>query len=103
MIHDKARVQSIRARIATQVELIKSLQAKIVKGKLDSLEVALKQAQDIEPLFLADLERNDSAPADEGKWLSTAEYMLSIWEPYLKKAQDHFGMSGDRRIEVIGG
>jgi hypothetical protein len=49
MIHDKARVDAIRARVTAQVELIKSLEAKIVKGKHAMLEIARNQTQDAEP------------------------------------------------------
>lgn len=102
MIHDEARVQLIRDRIASQIELIRSLQEKIVKGKLDALDVALKQTGDIEDFFLADLERNDRTPGEEARWLSSAEYMLRIWEPYLKKTQEQLSRHGAHGIEIIG-
>jgi hypothetical protein len=103
MIHDRARVQSIRGRVACQVELIRSLQAKIVKGKLDTLEVALRQTEDIETFFLADLERNDRTPAEEAMWLSSADRMFQMWEPYLKKTQEQFSRSGAYGIEIVSG
>jgi len=102
MIHDKERVQKIRAYVASQTELIKSLQAQIVKGGLDNLDVALKQTEDIETIFLAELERNDRTPIEESRWLFMAEYMLSIWGPRLKVLKDHFGKSGSNGIEVVG-
>lgn len=42
MIHDQARVDALRGRAAAQIELIESLAAKIVKGILSTLDVALK-------------------------------------------------------------
>ena len=51
MIHDTTRVVAIRARVAAQIDLIKSLEGKIVKGKLDALEVARNQTEDIETFF----------------------------------------------------
>ena len=83
MIHDKIRVQAIRARVATQLESIKSLEAKIVKGKLDALQVARNQTEDVETFFLKDLDRNDRTPAEEARWLSFAEHTLGTWSPYL--------------------
>ena len=59
MIHDKIGVDALRACVAAQLDLIKSLEAKVVKGKLDALEVARHQTEDIETFFLRDLERQD--------------------------------------------
>ena len=102
MVHDKARVDAIRARVAAQIELINSLQAKIVKGKLDWLDVARNQTQDVETLFLRDLERQDRSPGEEARWLSFAEYMLQTWELQLKQTQDQFSKYGNMGIEVVG-
>lgn len=102
MIHDKARVDAIRARVAAQLELINSLKAKIVKGKLDALNVARMQTDDIETFFLRDLERNDRTPAEEARWLSYAEHMLKTWGPYLKQTEERFSKTGDIGIEIIG-
>jgi hypothetical protein len=103
MIHDMERVAAIRVRATSQIELIKSLQAQIVEGRLDALEVALNQTNDIETFFIADLDRNERTPAQEAKWLSAAENMLSVWGPYLQNLRDHFGKAGGRGIQVIGG
>ena len=102
MIHDTTRVLAIRARIAAQIDLIKSLEAKIVKGKLDALEVARHQTEDIETFFLQDLERQDRTPAEEARWLSSAEHMLQTWGPYLKQTEEQFSKYGDR-IQIVGG
>jgi hypothetical protein len=102
MIHDKGRVHAIRARAVAQIELIKSLEAKILKGKLQALEVARNQTQDIETFFLRELEGNDRTPAEEARWLSFAEQMLQTWVPYLKQTQEQFSKYGDR-IEIVGG
>jgi len=87
MIHDKARVEGLRARVAAQVELIKSLEVKIVKGKLDALKVARNQTEDIETLYLQDLEREHRTPAEEARWLSCAEHNLEAWVPFLKQTR----------------
>ena len=102
MMHDTARVAAIRARVAAQIDLIKSLEAKIVKGKLDALEVARNQTEDIETFFLQDLERQDRTPAEEARWLSSAEHMLQTWGPYLKQTEEQFSKYGDR-IQIVGG
>jgi hypothetical protein len=102
MIHDTTRVVAIRARVAAQIDLIKSLEAKIVKGKLDALEVARNQTEDIETFFLQDLERRDRTPAEEARWLSSAEHILQTWGPYLKQTEEQFGKYGDR-IQIVGG
>lgn len=102
MIHDTTRVVAIRARVAAQIDLIKSLEAKIVKGKLDALEVARNQTEDIETFFLQDLERQDRTPAEEARWLSSAEHMLQSWGPYLKQTEEQFSKYGDR-IQIVGG
>ena len=103
MIHDKERVAAIRACVASQIELIKSLQARIVEGRLDALEVALNQTHDVETHFIADLDRSERTPAEEAKWLSAAENTLSRWGPYLQNLHDHFGKAAGRGIQVIGG
>ena len=103
MIHDKARVDAIRACAVAQIELTKSLEAKIVKGKLDMLEVARRQTEDIETFFLRDLERNDRTPAEEARWLSYAEHMLQTWGPYLKLTHERFSKYGDVGVEIVGG
>jgi hypothetical protein len=102
MIHDQARVDSIRARAAAQIELIKSLEAKIVKGKHPMLEVARKQTGDIEAFFLVGLDRNERTPNEEARWLSFAEHMLQTWVPYLKETESQFNKYGGDGIEVVG-
>lgn len=102
MIHDTARVEAIRARVAAQLELVTSLEAKIVKGKLDALQVARNQTADIETVLLRDLERQDRTPAEEARWLSFAEHMLQTWAPYLKQTEEQFIKYGDR-IEIVAG
>src|SRR5260370_42377669 len=94
MIHDQARVDAIRARAAAQIELIKSLEAKIVRGKLSTFEVARRQTGDIESFFLKDLERNERTPDEEARWLSYAEHMLQTWGPYLKETEAQFAKFG---------
>lgn len=103
MIHDKARAEAIRVRVAARLDLIKSLEAKIVKGKLDALEVARNQTEDIETFFLRDLERQDRTPPEEARWLSYAEQQFQAWGPYLKEGQDRFNKYGDIGIEIVGG
>jgi hypothetical protein len=103
VIHDKARVEAIRARAVAQLELIKSLEAMIVKGKHAMLEVARNQTDDIETLFLSDLDRQERTAAEEARWLSYAEHMLQTWSPYLKQTEEQFRKFGGSGIEVIGG
>jgi hypothetical protein len=102
MIHDTARVAAIRARVAAQLDLIKSLEAKIVKGQLDALKVARNQTEDIETFFLQDLERQDRTASEEARWLSVAEHMLHTWGPSLKQMEEKFSKYGDR-IQIIDG
>ena|ERR1700693_5001310 len=102
MVHDTARVESIRSRVAAQIKLIKSLQAKIVKGKHAMLDVALMQTGDIESFFLKDLERQPRTPDEESRWLTGAEHMLAIWAPHLKEAEAHFSRFGASGIEIVG-
>lgn len=103
MIHDKARVEAIRARVASQIALIQSLEAKIANGKLDSLEVARNQTNDIETLYLQNLEAEDRNPAEDARWLSYAEQMLQTWGPSLKQTEQQLAKFGGHEIEVIGG
>lgn len=103
MIHDKTRVDSLRARVAAQLDLIRSLEAKIVKGKLDALEVARYQTEDIETFFLRDLERQDRTPAEEARWLSYAERQFQTRGPYLREVQERFNKYGSVGIEIVGG
>jgi hypothetical protein len=103
MIHDKLRVDALRARVAAQLDSIKSLEAKIVEGKLDALEVARCQTEDIESFFLQDLERQDRTAADEARWLSYAEHQFQTWGPYLRDVQERFKKYGGAGIEIVGG
>jgi hypothetical protein len=103
MIHDKARVDAIRARMNVQLQLVDSLKAKIVKGNLDALDVARNQTEDIETFFLTNLDRNPRTPEQEAFWLSGAERMLQTWVSYLKQTEAQFSKFGDAGVEVIGG
>ncbi len=103
MIHDKDRVDVIRARMNEQLQLIDSLKKKIVKGNLDALDIARNQTEDIESFFLADLGRADRTEAQEAYWLANAERMLTIWVPYLAKTKQQFDKYGDSGIQIVGG
>jgi len=103
MIHDKARVEASRARVAAQLELITMLEAKIVKGQLDSLKVPRDQTADTETFFLGDLKRQNRTSPGEARCLSCAEHMVQTWEPYLKQTQEQFSKYGELGIEIVGG
>jgi hypothetical protein len=102
MVHDKARVQNIRARAQSQLQRIEALQAKIVKGELDALRVARFQTDDIESFFLQDLERRERTASEEAFWLSGAEKMLQVWTPFLDRTEEQFKKYGDRGIQIVG-
>jgi hypothetical protein len=102
MVHNQARVDAIRARALAQIELIKSLDAMIVKGKHETLEIARNQTDDIETFFLRDLDKDRTA-AEEARWLSYAEHMLQIWGPSLKQIEAQFKKFGGRNIQIVGG
>jgi hypothetical protein len=101
MIHDQARVEAIRACAAAQIELIKLLEAKIIKGKLPALDVARRQTGDIESCLLKDLERQDRTPAEEARWLDYAERMLQTWAPYLQDTEAQFNKYSGVGIEIV--
>ena len=103
MIHDRTRVDAIRARMNEQLLLINSLKGKIVKGNLDALDVARQQTEDIETFFLADLDRANRTAAEEAFWLSNAERMLQTWVPYLKQTEAQFSKFGGAGIQIVGG
>ena len=103
MIHDKARVEGIRAKVHVQIALIDTLKSKIVKGELEALDVARNQTQDIEALFLDDLEGSERSPAQEARWFSSAEQMLETWTPYLRKTEQQFEQFGGRGMQIMGG
>ena len=103
MIHDQSRVDSIRSRAKAQLELITSLEARIVKGKLDELQVARNQTGDIESLFLHTLHHEDRSSASEAQWLNGAELILTSWGPRLKALQEKFDKYGGSGVEIIGG
>jgi hypothetical protein len=102
MIHDKTRVEAIRARMNDHLQRIEAMKAKIVKGNLDALDVARNQTEDIGTFFLADLDRQDRSPAQEAFWLSGAERMLQVWAPYIQKTEQQFAQYGDHGIQIIG-
>jgi hypothetical protein len=101
VVHNKPRVEAIRARVNEQLQLIASLKSKIVKGTLDALDIARNQTEDIETFFLADLDRHERTPAQEEYWLSAAERMLQVWPPYLSKTAQRFAQYGDHGIEIV--
>jgi hypothetical protein len=101
MIHDKARVQAIHVRMNQQLQLIDSLKQRIVQGKLDALDVARAQTEDIETFFLADLDRMERTAAEEAFWLSGAERMLQTWVSYLNKTKEQFDQYGDGGIQIV--
>jgi hypothetical protein len=104
MIHDKTRVDAIRSRIKSQVELAESLKAKIVKGDDERrwLDMIRMQTEDVESLYLSKLDREDRTPAQEAQWLLYAEQMLAIHVPKLKQMEEQFKKYGDK-IEFAGG
>jgi hypothetical protein len=101
MIHDKHRVEAIRARMNQQLQLIDSLKRRVVQGSLDALDVARDQTEDIETFFLAELARNDRTPAEEAFWLSGAERMLQTLASYLNKTKQPFDQYGDCGIQIV--
>jgi two-component sensor histidine kinase len=103
MVHDTARVEAIRRRVAVQLDLITSLESNIAKGKLDALEVARNQTNDIESLYLKDLDRHERSPEEEARWLFYAEQMLGAWGPYLKQTEEQFSRFDGKNIEIVGG
>ena len=103
MVYYQARIHAIRARVAAQIELIKSLEAKIVKGRVSSLELARNQICDVDAELLKHFEHGDRTPAEEAWWLSFAERMLQSWVPYLKETEGQFEKFGGSGIEIVGG
>jgi len=101
MIHDKARVDAIRARVNEQLALIDSLKVKIAAGNLEKLDTARSHAEGIESVLLAEMDRTSMTPAEEAAHLSNVEFMLEIWVPYITETQQEFAQR--RRIEIIGG
>jgi hypothetical protein len=103
MVRDPARVDAIRSKVAAQLELISSLEGQIAKGSLEQLTVARNQTNDIESLFLKDLDKKDRSPDEEARWLYAAERMLATWGPYLKQTEEQFRRFGGKNIQIIGG
>jgi hypothetical protein len=102
MMHDKARVEAIRARVNAHLELIKLLQSKIAKGNLPALEVARNQIKDVETLYLNDLDKKDRTAVEEAEWLSYAEAYLHASEPQLRQIEGQIKSFGDTPIQVVG-
>lgn len=101
MVHDKARVEAIRARINVQLELVKSLEAKIAKGNLDPLRLARLHTEDIESFFLKDLDRKDRTADEEARWLSSAEENLQAAAASLDHIKQQFSKFGDHGVEIV--
>lgn len=64
MVHDAARVAALRKGIEARLDLIASLEGRIVKGKLAWLEVARNQTQDVETVLLRGLEQEEKEDCD---------------------------------------
>ena len=103
MIHDAKRVESIRTRAAELLQLVAALKSQITKGKLELLDVAENQLEDIETFFLASLEKEDRTPSEEAYWLTGAEHMLAVWPAQLQRLNEQFKLYGSKNIQVIGG
>ena len=92
MIHDKKRVNALRAAAKAGIEALEELRNKTTdSGFHERLGQHRHLFTDIESFFLSQLEnREDRTSAEEANWLNGADRILNIANRELKESQRMF-------------
>ena len=91
MIHNTARVDSIRIRTKIALERVSQLEA--AKGELPELKLVRNQLGDIED-FCSQLERETRTPQQETARLDFTEGMLRLWIAEMDRIDERFKRFG---------
>ena len=94
MIHNSARVDSIRIQIKIALERVSRLEA--AKGELPELKLIRNQLGDIQD-FCSQLERETRTPQEEAVRLDFSERMLRLWIAELDRSDERFKRFGSAR------
>ena len=97
MIHDKERVEALRAAAKVGIDALNALQAKTTdSGFHELLVLPRNQFSDIESDFLSQsqLENQDRPPGAEASWLDDAERFLDTPRGELRRLQELFNTHG---------
>ena len=106
MIHDKERVEVLRAAAKVGIDALNELQAKTTdSGFHEMLIVPRHWFGDIESFFLSQLENEnqDRTPAAEAFWLDAAERILDIAKGELRRLQELFNTYGPGIMAIVAG
>ena len=104
MIHDKERVEILRAAAKVGIDALNELQAKTTDlGFHEMLVVPRHWFGDIESFFLSQLENQDRTPAAEASWLDAAERYLDIAKGELRRRQELFNAYGPGIMVMVAG
>ena len=95
MIHDKDRVEALRAAAKVGIDALNELQAKTTdSGFHELLVLPRNRFGDIESDFLSQLENQDRTPVAEASWLDDAERFLDTPRGELRRLQELFNTRG---------
>ena len=102
-IHDKKRVEALRAAGKAGIKALDELRDKTADpGFHEMLVPPGHWFADIESFFISQLDSRDNrTPVEEASWLNAAELNLDMASQRLKQLQEMFNTSGPD-IKVIG-
>ena len=101
MIHDKERVDALRAAAKVGIDALNELQAKTTDSGFHEMLVFPRHwFGDIESVFLSQLENKDRTPVAEASRLDAAERFLDTARGELRRLQELFNTHGPG-IEVM--
>ena len=104
MIHDKERVEALRAATKVGIDALNELQAKTTdSGFHGRLSTARYYFGDIESFFLSKLKNQDKTPAAEAFLLDAAEHYLDIPQRELRELQKMFNAYGPGIMIMVMG
>ena len=104
MIHDKERVEVLRAAAKVGIDALNELQAKTTDlGFHERLVIPRYWFGDIESFFLSQLENQDRTPAAEAFWLDAAERFLDTAKGELRRQQELFNTYGPGITVMVTG
>ena len=104
MIHDKERVEVLRAAAKVGIDALNELQAKTTDlGFHETLVRPRHWFGDIESFFISQLENQDRTPTAEASLLDAAEHFLDIAKGELRRRQELFNTYGPGIMVMVAG
>ena len=102
IVHNPERLENIQRRTEDRLKTVANLFEKVKDpGARKFLQLAQDQFEDVQPLSLRELQREQKTPDGEAGWLMLAEVTLQAGEAYLKPVQDGFERYGPGLVFIL--